>query len=128
MSENYEPKVSNNEIKEIIEKRNTIMLNDIANKLGEYYARGKERERLSSSQIRNILDRIQRMKRFDKNEIQLLRPALAYAAGKDRTGKLKHLHSIIDNAIKLVDNENKFENFRNFFEAIVAYHRYHGGK
>lgn len=122
------PSVGDSEINEIITSRNTVKLNDVANKLGKYYAAGKESERLSSAQIRNILDRIQRMKKFNKDEVQLLRPALAYAAGRDRTGKLKHLQGILDKAIMQVKDENTFTNLRNFFEAIVAYHRYHGGK
>uniref|UniRef100_A0A7C6A852 CRISPR system Cms protein Csm2 n=1 Tax=candidate division WOR-3 bacterium TaxID=2052148 RepID=A0A7C6A852_UNCW3 len=124
------PDVNANKISEIIEKGNTERLNDIAKQLGKYYAFGrKEREKLSSAQIRNILDRIQRMKKFDKDQIQLLRPLLAYAAGKDRTTdeKLKHLQGILDPAITMVNDEKKFNNFKNFFEAIVAYHRYYGG-
>ncbi|MCX7994982.1 MAG: type III-A CRISPR-associated protein Csm2 [candidate division WOR-3 bacterium] len=122
------PSVGDGEIKEIIVSKNTIILNNVAAKLGEFYASGKENEKLSSAQIRNILDRIQRMKKFDRDEIQLLRPALAYAAGRDKTGKLKHLQQILDKAIMQVKDENTFKNLRNFFEAIVAYHRYHGGK
>lgn len=120
--------VTDKDIGEIIVATNTSKLNEIANRLGEYYAEGKEGEKLSSSQIRNILDKIQRMKKFDKDELQLLRPLLAYAAGKDNTGKLKHLEKILSKAINEVKDEKTFTNFRNFFEAIVAYHRYHGGK
>ncbi len=124
------PIVEENDILEIIEKTNNEKLNNIAKKLGEYYASGSEKNKLSSAQIRNILDRIQRMKGYDKNQLQLLRPLLAYAAGRDQTPekKLKHLQEIIDRAIMKVDNEEKFKNLRNFFEAIVAYHRYYGGK
>jgi len=100
----------------------------INNKLGEYYAAGPERDKLSSSQIRGILDHLQRMYQFDANELQLLRPKLAYAAGR-HGGKVKDLRLIADRAIQLVgSNMQNFKNFHNFFEAIVAYHRYHGGK
>lgn len=124
------PPVEETDIIAIIEKGDTAKLNEVANKLGEYYAAGRDREKISSAQIRNILDKIQRMKQFDKDRIQLLRPLLAYVAGKDRTrdAKLKNLQQIIDKAITKVDDEKKFDNLRNFFEAIVAYHRYHGGK
>lgn len=124
------PKVEDSEIRAIIEERNTTKLNEVAKRLGEYYASGKDREKLSASQIRNILDKMQRMKKYDKDQLQLLRPLLAYAAGKDRTPakKLKHLQEIIDKAITKTNDESRFENLRNFFEAIVAYHRYYGGK
>lgn len=124
------PSVPDGDIEEIIERKNTIKLNDVANRLGEYYASGKDKEKLSSAQIRNILDKIQRMKKYDRDQIQLLRPLLAYAAGKDKTPdkKLKHLQMILEKCIMRVNDETKFENLRYFFEAIVAYHRYHGGK
>ncbi|MEO0116755.1 MAG: type III-A CRISPR-associated protein Csm2 [candidate division WOR-3 bacterium] len=124
------PPVPDGDIEEIIERKNTIKLNDVANILGAYYASGKDKEKLSSAQIRNILDKIQRMKKYDRDQIQLLRPLLAYAAGKDKTPdkKLKHLQMILEKCIMRVNDETKFENLRYFFEAIVAYHRYHGGK
>jgi CRISPR-associated protein Csm2 len=125
------PSVSDEDIIGIIDKGDTIKLNDVTKRLGEYYAFGKdEREKLSSAQIRNVLDKIQRMKDYNKDQLQLLRPLLAYVAGKDRTPdkKLKHLQEIMDKAITRVDDDKKFTNLRNFFEAIVAYHRYYGGK
>ncbi len=133
------PEVREQEIIEIIVKKNTVKLIEVANKLGEYYASGKERDRLSSTQIRNILDRIQRMKKIKKyevnpdklkDEVQFLRAPLAYAAGRDRTHdkKMKHLQQILDQAINRINDAKTFKNFCHFFEAIVAYHRYHGGK
>ncbi|MGB9722137.1 MAG: type III-A CRISPR-associated protein Csm2 [bacterium] len=127
---NNQPRINDSDITAIIVNKDTVKLNDIANKLGEYYASGRDREKLSTAQIRNILDRIQRMHKYDKDEIQLLRPLLAYAAGKDTTPgkKLRHLQQILEKAILKVNSENTFNNLRNFFEAIVAYHRYYGGK
>lgn len=122
------PNVTDEELQQIIKNGDGVRLNEVAYKLGEYYAAGSEKEKLSSSQIRGILDHLQRMYHFDGNELQLLRPKLAYAAGR-HGGKVKDLRLITDRAIQLVGNNNQyFKNFRNFFEAIVAYHRYHGGK
>jgi len=104
-------------------------LNDYANELGEYFARGREeREVLTTSQIRNVLDEIQKMpeKQFDENRLQLLRPKLAYAAGRHR-GRVLEFQKLLDKAIQLT-NKNNFKYFKHFVEAIVAYHRYHGGK
>jgi len=114
-------------LKKIIVSGDADELNKEANKLGEFFTQGGEREKLSSSQIRNVLDKLQRMKSFDRTKLQLLRPLLAYAAGR-HGGKVKELQKISDQAIQLVDNDKQFVNFKNFFEAIVAYHRYHGGK
>jgi len=93
------------------------------------YASEKGRELkdgLSTSQIRSVLDEIQRMGKYDKRKLHLLRPKLAYAAGRHK-GRVRDLQELVDEAIKLTDESN-FENFRNFIEAIVAYHRYYGGK
>lgn len=102
-------------------------LNSYAEELGKYFARG--REALTTSQIRNVLDEIQRMaeKGFNANRLQLLRPRLAYTAGR-----LAHKHKrtimdfqkLVDVAIQMTDEKN-FLNFKYFVEAIVAYHRYH---
>ena len=99
----------------------------MANKLGEHYSRGSDKERLSSSQIRGILDHLQRLPEYEEKAVQLLRPKLAYAAGR-HCGKVKELQSVTDKAITMINNPETFDNFKYFFEAIVAYHRYHGGK
>lgn len=103
-------------------------LNSYADELGKYFAQGRMGEVLSTSQIRNVLDEIQRMpqKKFDENRLQLLRPKLAYAAGRHK-GKVQEFQKIIDRAIQWTNKDN-FVNLRYFVEAIVAYHRYHGGK
>lgn len=121
------PQVSPEILQQIIHQGDARRMNEVANELGQYFAQGGERERLSSSQIRNVLDKLQRMKTFDQNKLQLLRPLLAYAAGR-HLGKVKDLQKISDTAIQMVQADSHFQNFRNFFEAIVAYHRYHGGK
>lgn len=103
-------------------------LNDYARLLGQHFAAGREREALSTSQIRNILDEIQKMpeKEFDENRLQLLRPKLAYAAGRHK-GKVHEFQKLLDHVIQLT-NKSNFKNFKYFVEAIVAYHRYFGGK
>lgn len=121
------PNTSDDMLRVIIEQGDAIQLNGEADKWGNYFADGTERERLSSSQIRNVLDRLQRMRSFDLNQLQLLRPLLAYAAGR-HGGKVRQMQQLSDRAIQLVKDNSQFVNFKNFFEAIVAYHRCHGGK
>lgn len=100
-------------------------LNQYADELANWYVKGKETE-LTTSQIRNVLDEIQKMKEFDEYRIQMLRPKLAYAAGRHK-GKVKEFRDLME---KLIQNTNKtnFQYFKNFVEAIVAYHKFHGGK
>lgn len=104
-------------------------MNSYADDRAKYYLEtNKESDRLSTSQIRNILDEIQRMpdREFDENKLHLLRPKLAYAAGRHK-GRVKDFQKLLDKAILMTDKSN-YKYFRNFVEAIVAYHRYHGGK
>jgi CRISPR-associated protein Csm2 len=119
--------VSDNDLDAIVKKGDSHKLNEVATKLGKHYSQGSDREKLSSSQIRGILDHLQRMPGYEEKVVQLLRPKLAYAAGR-HGGKVKELQNVTDRAITLIDSSETFENFKNFFEAIVAYHRYHGGK
>lgn len=111
-------------IKEIL-NGNAEMLNEYAKEIAEDLLSGMK---MTTSQIRKYLDEIQRMPKYDKNRIQLLRPKLAYAVGKSKKGnKIAHFHSIVEASIKHL-NESNFKNFKNFVEAIVAYHKYYGGE
>ena len=69
------------------------------------------------------------MKGFKENELLLLKPKLAYAANKPGAKQgIRDLREILSMAVDCVgDSDDKFENFYNFFEAILAYHAA-GGK
>ena len=101
-------------------------LNRYAEEKAKHLAAGRDTERLSTSQVRSILDELHRMSKFDDARLQMMRPRLAYAAGRHK-GKVKDMQAILDIAIEMTDSSN-FHNLRNLVEAIVAYHRYHGGK
>jgi CRISPR-associated protein Csm2 len=101
-------------------------LNKYAEELAQSYLQAKEAEKLSTSQIRAILTEIQKMKEFNPTKLQLLRPKLAYAAGRHK-GKVKEFRDLLEALIKKANQDN-FDTFKNFVEAIVAYHKYHGGK
>ena len=66
--------------------------------------------------------------------LTLLKPRLAYAAGRDRN--VRPLELVLRPAIEAVlepgqtpkESLRRFENFVNFFEAILAYHKAAGGK
>lgn len=102
-------------------------LNAYADELANFYIEPrKDSERLTTSQIRNILDEIQRMREFNETKLHLLRPKLAYVAGR-HGGRVRDFQKLLDTTIKITNKDN-FKNFKNFVEAIVAYHRYYGGK
>jgi CRISPR-associated protein Csm2 len=91
-----------------------------AEKLGKILGR----ERMTTSQIRNIYSDVKQMSKFKKYELNLLRPKMAYAA--KRNPQTKDLQEVLDLAIRKIDDDNKFERFKDFFEAIVAYHYKYG--
>ncbi|MCM8798757.1 MAG: type III-A CRISPR-associated protein Csm2 [candidate division WOR-3 bacterium] len=133
--------IKENDLQRIIRDGDAEILNNYAEELGRRFKdklritdkRGKERSEpeLSTSQIRNILDEIQRISGKDfqiiKNRLHLLRPKLAYTAGR-HGGRVKEFRKVVEKAITLIEDLNHFRNFRNFIEAIVAYHRYYGGE
>jgi CRISPR-associated protein Csm2 len=98
-------------------------------------------EGLTTSQIRNIYGEVKTLQMKYQNDVnplplRMLQPKLAYAARRaDKTGTYE-LQDILTIAIRTVlekesnklEFERRFENFANFFEAILAYHRAYGGK
>lgn len=101
---------------------------------------GKGRIRLTTSQIRNILtitstiyDNAKRKKGpLDEEElmsVQLLRTKFVYESGRDKN--VEQFIQIADliNLIKSVgDSREKLILFCKYMEALVAYHRFEGGK
>jgi len=96
-----------------------------------------DREALTTSQIRNVYGEVQRMtmKGFNQAELLLLKPRLAYTTERKGTIGSKDFRKVIERALDEVlegkdekEKEFRFQNFANFFEAILAYHRSFGGK
>lgn len=87
--------------------------------LGEHLALKK----MSTSQIRNIFDVVKRMEKYKPYDLDITRAKLAYVAGRHK--EVRDLQEVLDAAIEKINNENKFKYFKDFFEAIVAYHRYY---
>jgi len=92
-------------------------------------------EALTNSQIRNVFGEIKRiqMKKGSVKEkfssFYLLRAKVAYAAGRNDTSGMKLFEKIFDKAWHLVEeDDDRFLNFCNLFEAIIAFHKSFGGK
>jgi CRISPR-associated protein Csm2 len=113
------------ELREIIENGNVKKMNEFCSEYGKKFAQGG----LSTSQIRKIFDTILTMHEYDEKFLQLLRPKIAYIVGrhKKKIPIIEEFGKLIEDAIEITTGKN-FENFKNFVEAIVAYHRYYGGK
>jgi len=92
---------------------------------------------VSSSQIRNAygtVKKLEMMNQFDGKayrQLLLLKPKLAYARGRStKKETFKKLEDALGTAIDAVSIEQPetFKRFCSFFEAILAYHKAHGGK
>lgn len=85
---------------------------------------------LTTSQIRNIYSAVKKMQmkgELDTHKLLMLKPKLAYAAKRHGKG-VDMLKDVLTQAIDLVGNDSKkFNRFVDFFEAILAYHKFHGG-
>jgi len=80
---------------------------------------------ISTSQLRNIFSQIKGKK--DAKDLWLLRPKLAYVAGREDKKQMKELVYLLDQLIKNVDDKN-INKFIDFFESIIAYHKYFNPK
>ena len=91
------------------------------------------RERLTTSQIRNIYGAVKKMQmkgELDTHKLLMLKPKLAYAAKRHKEVKgVDTLKDVLIQAIDLVGSDSKkFNRFVDFFEAILAYHKDAGGR
>ncbi len=107
---------------------------NIAQKLGQHL----KTTGLKTTQIRRFLDGIRRLdmqfnkgkgnkeKGFLPDQVMLLKPKLAYAAGRNR--EVEPLMDIVEPAITAGSKSyDDFKKLLSLMEAIVAYHKYYGG-
>lgn len=102
---------------------------EFAENTGKAMAEGK----LTKSKIRSIYGEIKRIQAggFEKmkSSFYLLKPKVAYALGRDDSNQgLQLFKQVFDKCYPDVNDEHSYENFCNFFEAILAYHKAFGGK
>lgn len=98
---------------------------DAAEKLGE----SLKNRGLKTSQIRKVysaVKKIQMSEEFRQNDLIMLKPKLAYAAAREKA--VTALKDALTQAIDRVGNDQqRFKNFVDFFEATLAYHKAAGG-
>jgi CRISPR-associated protein Csm2 len=122
------------DLKSIVADGDSKTLVDRAKRVGEALA-DKE---LTTSQIRNVFGVVRQIEMHgyadptQQRQLLLLKPKLAYAKGREskreKREALEYLEAVLSPAIDLVQSEEHFRNFFDFFEAILAYHRAAGGK
>ena len=106
--------------------------------LCEDLAKSMISSKISSSFLRNIFGELRRIEAggFEKHraEFVLLRPKLAYTCGRasNRNNKadddLQALQELDKTSAQLVTDAKGFKNVVNIMEAIIAFHKAHGGK
>ena len=107
---------------EILKMKNTGKLDALLEEIERFV---KELgTQVTTSQIRNVYDKI--IKAQDCNGLKMIRPQLAYIAGRDKSDNQKKFLAFIDGIIKTVREEEQRKSFKVFFEAIVAYHKFYG--
>lgn len=100
-----------------------------AEEMGKFMAKNG----LTNSKIRSIYGEIKRIQMDDfekeKSSFFLLKPKVAYALGRDDKNEgLKLFKLIFDRCSTDVVDQKTYQNFCNFIEAILAYHKAYGGK
>jgi CRISPR-associated protein Csm2 len=125
-------KYTKEELQKILDGKAPQKLVNLARTIARDELLGSSGE-VSTSQIRNIFGTVKKLEmRSDENvipELILLKPKLAYAAGRHKIPGMKCLRDILSEALDLVaEKKDRFVNFCRFFEAILAYHKAEGGK
>ena len=121
------------------------------NKAESFVKNNNIANQISTSQIRKFLSAVNKINnkiRYQNNddilsedivaEIAYMRVQFAYIVGKNKKNSnyknkdnegLEKLHAELDGAIANIKNsKSNFINFARYVEAIVAYHKFHGGK
>jgi CRISPR-associated protein Csm2 len=81
---------------------------------------------ISTSQLRNIFFDVRQKK--TPSELYVLRPKLAYAGARAEKKGAKVIMLLFDDLISQTKTEEEVVEFQNFFEAVIAYHKYFGGR
>ena len=106
---------------------------DYADKFGRILKNG----RLTTSQFRNFYSTLKtiEMKGFNKTKTKfyMLKPLLAYGQARQGSNGYREFKNVMDTCLDFIMNaeeskqEEYFKNFCRIVEAILAYHRAHGG-
>jgi len=108
---------------QLLNMEKSAKLSDIISKISDFVL--KEGKSVTTSQLRNIYARIK--KTTTREELQLLRPVLAYTSARQKGEGGKIIIALLDDLIQKVTKDN-IKDFKTFAEAIVAYHKYHHPK
>lgn len=85
---------------------------------------------IKTNQLRNIFSKVKSKEVKDNpNSLQLLRPRLAYIAARQRKKGAENMVMFFNDLIENeVENKEDVKGFVDFFEMVIAYHKYFGFK
>lgn len=86
------------------------------------YIYGPEGQAITTTQLRNIYDKVRRAK--DPIALQLVRPLLAYAAARQGKKAATDFVKWLDSIMALVNEDEDVKSFKLFMEAVIAYHKF----
>ena len=81
---------------------------------------------ITPAQLRNIFASVNRA--AQPHDVHVLRPQLAYVAGRADREEMRELVVLLDDLIVKVDTVKKLKAFQQFFEAVIAYHKFYNPK
>lgn len=133
--------IQQNDLKTIITDANGA---ETLVKQADSLAKNLQSTGLTTSQIRALFGEVRQIQAqwrmgseqqaLARRRLILLKPKMAYRAKRERKKAVEDLVGVLDPALDLVIAERDagrqtryFENFVEFFEAILAYHKAHGG-
>jgi CRISPR-associated protein Csm2 len=129
-------RLSSEDYQKIIVEGDAKRLTDLAETIGTGLAR-----QLTTAQIRNVFGTVRQIemswgprasepeRKQAARQLLLLKPKLAYQAKRQRGKGVRDLADILIPAMDLVgEDRERFQNFVDFFEAILAYHTAAGGQ
>jgi CRISPR-associated protein Csm2 len=128
LAEGVKGSVFKDNFDEILKMSKTDKLDNLLNSIEEFAGRPKESQKLgacvTTSQLRNVYDKAK--KATEPNGLKLIRPNLAYIAGRDKGIEVQKFLAFLDLLIQEVKNHDQLKEFKTFFEAVVAYHKFYG--
>ena len=111
---------------------------DFGKRLSDIQDDGRpSRMAMTTTQIRNFFGEVKRIQasggyESNRSDFLLIRPKLAYAEArvlsKQGTSRVTDFRKVIEEAHKCVKSNAQFQNFVDFLEAILAYHKASGGR
>lgn len=113
-----------------------ILFYDTAKEIGERLA--VKKSGISRTQIRKVFSEIQQKSKQkgginEKREVKRIEMLMAYTVGRFSSDKNKDNWESLFRIVKkagdmVIQGKWTFQDYKNFFEAIIAYHRYYGGE